>query len=262
MNIINRQFERSREHIKNTLFVICLLNSISIFANADLEKKAETAFSEKKYKEAITIYETILKDRYISYKLYYNLGNSYYKNNELGKAIYNYELANKLQPNNSDVLTNLKIANSKTIDQIESKENFFIIAIRSGLVTVLSTDGWAWLSIISLCVALSFAFLFFSSSNSLFKRIGFFASGTCFILFISSFALGYTALNDKQKIKFAIITANEVRMHEEPSIESKSKFNLHAGTKVNILESNTNWTNIKLDNGNEGWLKTSDVGLF
>jgi uncharacterized protein HemY len=81
------------------------------------------------------LYESILKEGSTSYKLHYNLGNAYYKNNELGKAIYNYELANKLQPNNNDVKMNLKIANEKTIDKIESKENFFIIAIKSGLVT-------------------------------------------------------------------------------------------------------------------------------
>ncbi len=74
--------------------------------------------------------------------------------------------------------------------------------------------------------------------------------------------LGFTALNDKQVIKFAIIINRESRIHEEPNTTSKSKFTLHEGTKVNVLETNTDWTNIKLENGNEGWIKTSDLGLF
>jgi tetratricopeptide (TPR) repeat protein len=245
-------------------FCTILLCGKSSFATKDLKapKEAEKFYAEKNYKEAIASYESLLEDGYTSYKLHYNLGNAYYKNKELGKAIYHYELANKLEPNNEDVLTNLRIANEKTIDKIESKENFFLSVIKSGLVNALSTSGWAWLSIISLVVSLGLFFLFFTSQNLLLKRIGFFAGFLCFILFPASMVLGFSALNDKQDNKFAIITARETRTHEEPSDASGSKFSLHEGTRVRVLESNEEWTNIKLENGNEAWIKTADAGLF
>lgn len=247
----------------NILLSILLLLISSIgFANTDLQAKAEKAYADKNYKLAISFYESILKDGSTSYKLHYNLGNAYYKNNEIGKAIYNYELANKLQPNNKDVKTNLKIANEKTIDKIESKENFFIGAIKSGLVNSLSTNGWAWFSIFSLVGALLFAFIFFVSNKIILKRFGFFLSIISFITFITSMFLGYAALNDKQEVNFAIITNRESRIHEEPQPNSKTKFNLHEGTRVSVLETNPDWTNIKLENGNEGWVKTTEVGLF
>lgn len=252
-----------REHIKHKIIIlILLLTSVFSFANKDLQAKAEKLYSEKKYKEVIETYEAILKEGLVSYKLYYNLGNAYYKNNELGKAIYNYELANKLQSNNKDVKANLKIANEKTIDKIESKENFFIGVLKTGLVNSLTISGWAWLSIFSLISSLVLAFLFFTTNLLFLKRIGFFLSTLSFIVFIGSILLGFTALNDKQVIKFAIIMERESRIHEEPNTTSKSKFALHEGTKVNVLETNTDWTNIKLENGNEGWIKTSDLGLF
>ncbi len=254
------------------LFNVLLFASMFSFANRDLEIKAESpakaqaaaekAYEVKNYKEAILAYETILKEGLTSYKLYYNLGNAYFKNNELGKAIYNYELANKLQPNNKDVKTNLKIANEKTVDKIESKENFFIVAIKSGLVNALSTNGWTWFSIFSLIGALAFAFLFFTASQMALKRIGFFLSGISFIVFILSMVMGYAAIEDKQVTNFAIILNRESKIHEEPTASSNSKFKLHEGTKVSVLESNPDWTNIKLENGNEGWVKTTDVGLF
>lgn len=249
--------------IPNILFSILLMLISTVgFASTDLQAKAEKAYSNKDYKQAIACYESILKEGLSSYKLYYNLGNAYYKNNELGKAIYNYELANKLQPNNKDVKTNLKIANEKTIDKIESKENFFIIAIKSGLVNSLSTTGWAWFSIFSLIGCLAFAFLFFISNQITLKRIGFFLSGISLIVFIASMVLGFTALEDKQEVNFAIVTNRESRIHEEPTSTSKTKFSLHEGTKVGVLETNPEWTNIKLENGNEGWVKTTEVGLF
>lgn len=247
---------------KYIILLIAILVTSYSFANNDLQTKAEKAYANKNYQEAINAYEQLNKDGYSSYKLYYNLGNAYYKNNELGKAIYNYELANKLQPNNEDVKTNLRIANEKTIDEIESKENFFLSAIKSGLVNALSTSGWAWLSIVSLIITLGLAFLFISSTQLNIKRISFFSSAIFLLLFLGSMILGFSALKNKNQVKFAIILPKETNIKPEPIASSKSKFQLHSGTKVKVLETNDEWTNIKLENGNEGWVKTSDVGLF
>ena len=109
--------------MKHVLYILFLVGSLHAFSSVDLTQQAETFYKNKNYKGAIESYEMIVKQGVTSYKLFYNLGNAYYKNNEIGKAIYNYELANKLKPNNDDIKTNLRIANQKTIDKIESKEN-------------------------------------------------------------------------------------------------------------------------------------------
>lgn len=248
---------------KYILFSICLLFSFaSLNATTVLEQKAEKAYAEKNYKEAINLYESIAKGGFTSYKLYYNLGNAYYKNNELGKAIYHYELANKLQPNHKDIITNIRIASEKTIDKIDSKENFFISALKSGIVNSLSTTGWAWASILSLTGALAFVFIFLTAKPVFLKRIGFFLGLISLIACISSMVFGFMALNNKQELNFAVVLNRESKIHEEPNITSKTKFSLHEGAKVNLLEANPEWTNIKLENGNEGWVKSSEVGLF
>ena len=245
-----------------TYILITLLSFANAFASDSLQVRAEKCYTSKNYKGAIEAYNSYIKQGYTSYKLYYNIGNAYYKNNEIGKAIYNYELAHKLNPNNEDVKNNLRIANQKTVDKIESKENFFLGAIKSGLVNYLTTSGWAWLSIGSLVVCLGLAFLFFVTGSIFTKRLSFFLSIISLVVFIGSMVLGFSALHSKQQISFAIITTRESRIFEEPSLTSKSKFSLHDGTKVSVIESNNNWTNIKLENGNEGWIKTSDIGLF
>jgi tetratricopeptide (TPR) repeat protein len=244
------------------LLVLIVLPFVKSVANNDLEVKAEKLYAEKKYNEVIEIYETILKQGFVSPKLYYNLGNAYYKTNSLGNAIYNYELANKLQPNSADVKVNLKIASEKTIDKIETKENYFIGAIKSGMVNLLSTTEWAWFSILSFVSLLVFVFLFLTARHLLIKRIVFFMGIFCVISFAIALVLGYTALKDKQVSNFAIILKHESKIKEEPLEGSKTKFNLHEGTKVSVIETNENWTNIKLENGNEGWIKTPEIGLF
>ncbi len=115
----------------------------------NLADSAQKAYEKQQYKTAIVHYERILASGQSSANLYFNIGNAYYKDNQLGKAIYYYELARKLSPGDEDIKTNLKIANSKTIDKIDAKENFLAGAIKSGIYSMFSTSGWAWLSILA-----------------------------------------------------------------------------------------------------------------
>jgi tetratricopeptide (TPR) repeat protein len=241
---------------------ICLLCfGFNAFAN-DLLKKAEKAYDSKKYKAAITNYEELVKKGYTSYQLYFNLGNAYYRNNELGKAIYFYELARKLEPDDEDVRVNLAIASSKTVDKIDAKENFFISAVKTNLLSSFSTTTWALLTIFSLLLASALFFVFVSSSMVHVKRLSFIFSMIFVILFILTYFLGYSAVESKSENKFAIITAREVRVMNEPTGSGISKFSLHEGTKIRVAENNGDWLLIQLDNGNEGWVKTADVGII
>ncbi|MDX2173913.1 MAG: tetratricopeptide repeat protein [Bacteroidota bacterium] len=247
---------------KTIVIFILLLTFVSkTFSNEKLQK-AEQAYDSKKYKDAILNYEELVKDGFKSYQLYYNLGNTYYKNNQLGKAIYYYELARKINPNDEDVRINLGIASAKTIDKIDAKENFFISAVKSNLLSSLSTSSWAWLSIATLLIGCVLFFVFVSSGNVALKRISFLFSIFLLIGFVITYSLGYSALKSKSENKFAIITAKEIKIMNEPTPAASSKFSLHEGTKIRVVENNGDWLLIKLDNGNEGWVKTTDVGII
>ncbi|MDO8999304.1 MAG: tetratricopeptide repeat protein [Bacteroidota bacterium] len=248
---------------KRILFLlICFLSlAINGFSN-ELLQKAEKAYDSKNYKEAIINYEKLVSDGFKSYQLYFNLGNSYYRNNELGKAIYYYELARKINPNDEDVRINLGIASAKTIDKIDSKENFFISAVKTNVLSSFTTDSWAWITISAFALVCVLFFVFINSSNLFVKRVSFLLSCLLFVTFIATYFLGYSALKSKVENKFAIITSKEVKVMNEPTSSANSKFNLHEGTKIRVVENNGDWLLIKLDNGNEGWLKVSDVGVI
>ena len=244
------------------LVLLLIVFCVKMNANVGVSAQAEKFYEQKKYNEAIIIYDSILSQKLISSKLYYNLGNCYFKTNQLGKAIYNYELSRKLIPNDADVKINLKLANTKTIDKIETKENYFLGAIKSNIINLLSSNGWAWLSIISLIISLTLLFLFFITKTILIKRTVFFVCLFSVTLFISSIILGYSSISQKGETNFGIILSREIKVHIEPNKQSESKFSLHEGTKVLVLNNSNNWINIKLDNGNEGWLEASSIGLF
>jgi tetratricopeptide (TPR) repeat protein len=241
-------------------FIFCLV--LSTARPNDLLKKAEAAYDAKEYKKSIEAYEELVKQGFTSDKLFYNLGNAYYRNNQLGKAIYNYERANKINPNDVDIKNNLNIAYSKTIDKIESKENFFVSAVKTNVLSTFSTFTWAVLSIISITLFFTFLYLFIAGPSVIVKRISFFVALIVLCAFIVVYFLGYSAAKAKKSNEFAVITAPETKVFVEPTSSSVSKFGLHEGTKVRIIELNGDWLLIKLENGNEGWLKTNDVGIF
>jgi tetratricopeptide (TPR) repeat protein len=248
--------------MKKLLYIlVCFFLSVTGFSK-DILKEAEKAYDSKKYQEAIELYEKLISEGYKSYQLYFNLGNAYYRNNDLGKAIYYYELARKAEPNDEDVRINLGIASAKTIDKIDSKENFFISAVKTNILSSFSTATWAWLTIISLFGAAVFFFLFVSSTHVLLKRISFLLSCVLVISFVFTYGLGYSAVKARYENKFAIILAKEIKIMNEPTAMAKVKFTLHEGTKIRVVENNGDWLLIKLDNGNEGWVKINDVGII
>jgi tetratricopeptide (TPR) repeat protein len=249
--------------MKKLTFILVFLNLVSFASNTDdLLKKAEQSYDSKNYKEAIKDYEKLIGEGYNSYQLYFNLGNAYYRNNELGKAIYYYELARKAEPNDEDVRINLGIASSKTIDKIDSKENFFISAVKTNVLSTFTTKTWAIFTIICLVLACVLFFTFVISSITMLKRLAFLTSCVLFLSFLITYFLGYSAVKTRYENKFAIILAKEIKIMNEPTAMAKSKFTLHEGTKIRVVENNGDWLLIKLDNGNEGWVTVADVGII
>jgi tetratricopeptide (TPR) repeat protein len=248
--------------MKNFSFIIILICFFNASKANDLLLKAEKAYDSKKYKEAIEQYESLLKDGFQSYELHYNLGNAYYRDNQIGRAIYNYEIARKLEPNDEDVKINLSKACAKTIDKIDSKENFFISSVKSNILSSFTTRTWAWLTIYCLIALCVFFYLFMSANSKPIKRTSFIMAMLFLFVFIIIYFLGYSALTAKSNNKFAIILNRESKIYNEPTLTATSKFVLHEGTKIRLVEGNGDWVLIKLDNGNEGWVKKIEIGVI
>ena len=63
--------------------------------------EADSAYIRNDFAASVEMYENILKNEGESSDIYYNLGNSYYKMNNIAKAVLNYERALLLNPGNS-----------------------------------------------------------------------------------------------------------------------------------------------------------------
>lgn len=250
-----------KQKLSILLLALLLSCSASLFAdNTALLSSAKKAYDKAEYDKAIADYQKIITSGEVSSELYYNLGNAYYKNNEIGKAIYQYQLAHKLNPSDEDIKHNLTIANKRTVDQIEVKENYFAKNIESGILHIFSTTGWAWFSIICLFLGMLFFMLFRISKRM--RKLNFWLGSFSVLICVISFILGSFALAEITSHKNAIVLEKEVSALSMPVAESKEQFKLHEGAKVAVFESNAVWTSIQLDNGNEGWIETKNLGLY
>ena len=89
--------------------------------------EANKAYEQSEYDTAILIYDRLEASGLISWELYYNKANSFYKLNDIAYAIINYERALRLSPNNNDIAFNLRLANTKTVDKVDAIPRLFIL---------------------------------------------------------------------------------------------------------------------------------------
>ena len=90
---------------------------------------ANEAFEAGQPEVAIMGYEQLLEKGYRSVALFYNLGNAYFKTDQLAEAIINYERALLIDNNETSVLYNISIARAKAEDEIQPLPPFFLVSL-------------------------------------------------------------------------------------------------------------------------------------
>ena len=221
-----------------------------------LFNSANEAYSNKKYADAINIYEQVIDSGYVSAELYYNLGNAYYKTDNISFAILNYERADKLS-DDSDIDHNLSIARLKTIDKITPVEQIFIVDWIDAIRSNHNSIGWSYWSILFVWLTFTFfALLIFNRRTSI-KKISFLGIVASLFLFSISFYFAYSA-NEREYVKeFAILTTPSAYVKSSPDSQSQDLFILHEGVKMEVLDRVGDWNKIRLDNGEVGWIDKS-----
>ncbi|OIP84277.1 MAG: hypothetical protein AUK44_03190 [Porphyromonadaceae bacterium CG2_30_38_12] len=241
---------------------ILVVSSISLSAQNEEIKRANAAYKNKNYIEAAHQYELISKKYGVSPYLFYNTGNAYYKANEIGKSILNYERALRLAPNYEDAKTNLEFAQLKVVDNIVQVPPFFLKRWIEFIIKLVSVDGWFYISIVSLLVALA-CFLFFVFGNVvIWRKLSFYSA---FVLLSFSLVFGISAAVRKSQFtdhSSAIVMAGVMNVKSSPDKSGTDLFQLHEGTKVLINSVLDEWVEIKVGNGNVGWVVADQLAVI
>lgn len=245
-----------------TLGLFLLFGIKSNAQQTQLLDSAAQYYSNNSFEKAISTYEDILDNGFESAELYYNLGNAYYKSNQIPYAILNYERAKKLSSSDDDIEFNLRLANTHTVDKIEILPEFFLSSWWDKLVQLLSSNHWAIISIISFLMGLSGLLVFFLSKITFARKVSFWVGVLMLISSMFTFNFSrkqYWLANNEPA---AIIITPSIIVKSSPSDGGTELFLIHEGLKVTVTDKLGEWREIRLSDGNEGWVKDNDLVII
>lgn len=240
-----------------------LLACILLPANASLKTEADKAYQENDFKGAIEKYEAILAAGQESADVYYNLGNSYYKDKNIAKAVLNYERALLLSPGNDDIRYNLEMAKSKTIDKVTPKSEIFIVTWGNSIRDLMSESAWATFAVSCFVLFLLGVSAYIFGSKIVIRKTGFSLAVVFLVLTIVA-----NVFADSQKDKlvnrsFAIVMQPSVTVKSTPDDSGTDLFVLHEGTKVYINDNSMKgWKEVSLEDGTRGWIPTESIEVI
>ena len=247
---------------KSVASIAVLLMLLPMTANAATKADADSAYVNGNYQEAIKVYESLLKQGE-SAELYYNLGNAYYRTENITRAVLNYERALLLSPGDGDIRFNLQIARSKTIDKIVPESEMFFVTWYRSLVNIMSVDGWGRMALVSLALVIVLFLVYLFSARVWVQKVGFFGGGILLVVFVFS---NFFAWQQRQQLlnrEGAIVVAPSVTVKSTPAQNGTDLFILHEGTKVVITDgSMKSWREIRLADGKKGWIESKKIELI
>lgn len=244
------------------IIFVYLFCSLGFSQNQELFNKATTYYNEGEYTKAADSYLQILENGEHSAALYFNLGNTYYKLNDIAPSIYYYEKALLLKPNDKDIKNNLAYAQNMTLDAIEPLPQTSLAKFYNKLTHYLSFDQWAYVGIVLmlLFVGCYIAFYYFKFATQ--KRIAFISSIIFLLGSLMAVFLAYFQFQKFNSDQPAIVFAEEVSIKSEPNNRGQTVFSLHAGTKVNILEHLNDWTRIGISDGSTAGYHPEEIKIL
>ena len=247
---------------KSVVSIVVLLMLLPMAANAATKADADSAYVNGNYQEAIKGYEALLRNG-ASAELYYNLGNAYYRTENITRAVLNFERALLLSPGDSDIRFNLQIARSKTIDKIVPESEMFFVTWYRSLVNMMSVDGWGRTALVSLALVIVLFLVYLFSARVWMQKVGFFGGGVLLVLFVISNIFAWQQRQNLLYRQGAIVIAPSVTVKSTPAQNGTDLFILHEGTKVIITDgSMKNWREVRLADGKKGWIESKKIEVI
>ena len=250
--------------IRYTFLLFSLLSFLLIspcFGNGNemLMRHADSAYQHENYTEAIALYEQIAADGNEGGTLFYNLGNAYYKSGDNAKALLWYERALKLDPSDEDIQHNIAFVNHKIIDKIDPVPETLFAQWWQKVTNLMNERQWAILSIIgSFLLFLSIAAYLFARSGGL-RTTGFVIFWISIIIIVFSVIFANRQKEKATQHMEAIVMDLVVDAKNAPNASGKNLFVIHEGLKVQITNEMNGWVEIRLPNGEKGWIAQNSI---
>ena len=255
----------SRIHFPLFIFLfplIFLFSGVPAFGDIEsasaLFKRGNQSYDEAKFDKAIEEYEKILDLKIKNYQVFYNLGNAYFRQNQLGKAILSYRRALALEPRDEDVQANLSFVKLFTLDKIEEQKINPFSNMLGWLLDLLSTNEFVLLTSLfyTLCVLSGILMLFQGIKKYL--VVGFIPLLILLLIFGSALwaKIHFDSLN------YGVVVISQVEVRSGPGKDYALQFTGHEGLEFRMDEAAEGWYRISLPNGIKGWIPKVAVEII
>jgi len=224
--------------------------------------KGVTYFNAGNYQEALDLWTGLYESGSRSASLNYNIGNAYFKLNKIPEAILFFERAYLLNPADEDINYNLQIARTLIVDRFQEIPELFFVKWYNFLSLFLSSNAWAKISMISFVLTLLAVSLYLYSQKYNYKVLGFWIGLVLLVVSLSSMAFSYRNRSLVYQSRMAIITSPMVSGKSSPDNNGTDLFVLHDGTKVSVEDVVGDWYEVRLSDGNKGWVPVNSLIKF
>lgn len=249
------------------LLTLLLTLTLSLFGSsllhAQTKAEADTLYVNEEYSKAAAMYEKILAEQGKSADIYYNLGNCYYKKDNISRAILNYERAHILDPGDDDIIANLAFVRGKTADKVTPPSELFFVTWWHDIVNTMFIDTWLILALSAFILMLVGILVYAFMGSELIRRIGINGAFVALVVCVVALCCAVSQYNQIRNHRFAIITVPALTVKSTPSDGSTDLFVIHDGSKVEILDNSmTDWYEVKLEEGKQGWVDKSSLEVI
>lgn len=219
---------------------------------------ANLKYQTTEYSKAIDYYLEV-EENFESPALYQNIGNAYFRLNDIPRAILYYEKALKIDPGNTDVEFNLATANGYIVDRFDVSSDQSFGTFINDLIQSTSANNWATYSIISIIVLFIFLTFTIISKRVSLKRFMFYMGILTGLVSLVLIIFSIQAKSLSQTSTHAIIISPKSDIKSEPNSLSTDLFVLHEGSKVELINDSDEWYEIRIPNGTKGWIPKKDL---
>lgn len=220
-------------------------------------QEGNSLYQEGDYNGALKAYARVLENGYESGALYFNMGNAYYRLDQVGQAVRHYERARRFMPANNRLRHNLILAQRRAPDSFAQRPTPAWQSWWERAVAQVGARGFFLGGLIPYLMATALlGWRIVKGPFTLLERGLFSASlSVAGLLLVASFAASLEPVLRPR----AVITAKEAALHQEARPSAPADQTLHEGLLLDVLHADSAWVRVRLPDGQTGWLRSETV---
>lgn len=249
---------RALKQIIGCLFLIILMTgSAKAGVTSDLFHKGVKSYHSGDFKAAVSAFSELVGKGIVNGKLFYDLGNAYLKEKDVGHAIFWYQRAFRRIPNDPDLKFNYSVALSRVKD-ISPGHKHPVLKIFFFWQYLLSRSTIQWIGIFLngiFWIVLTLQVIWKKNSLRWVRNI---ILPALVIVFLTASFNYYDDTYNKE----AVIIPPEISVRSGLSDNATELFVLHAGSQVQVDKEKDGFLKIRFSKDKIGWIKKTDAKVI